>query len=50
MDPQHRILLQVSIDDASEVDETFSILMGKDVFPRKEFIQENAKYVKNIDA
>nr|WP_255496059.1 hypothetical protein [Spiroplasma endosymbiont of Danaus chrysippus] len=50
MDPQHRILLQVSIDDASEADETFSILMGKDVFPRKEFIQENAKYVKNIDA
>ena len=50
MDPQHRILLQISIDDASEADETFSILMGKDVFPRKEFIQENAKYVKNIDA
>lgn len=50
MDPKHRILLQVSIDDASEADETFSILMGKDVFPRKEFIQENAKYVKNIDA
>lgn len=50
MDPKHRILFQVSIDDASEADETFSILMGKDVFPRKEFIQENAKYVKNIDA
>lgn len=50
MNPENRILWKVSIDDASEADETFSILMGKDVFPRKEFIQENAKYVKNIDA
>lgn len=50
MNPENRILLQVTVDDASEANETFSILMGKEVFPRKEFIQENAKYVKNIDA
>lgn len=50
MNPDHRILLRVEIEDAIEADETFSILMGADVEPRREFIQDNAIYVENIDA
>ncbi len=51
MDPDHRVLLQVKIDeDSLTVDETFSTLMGDKVEPRRQFIEENAKYVKNIDA
>lgn len=49
MDPKNRIIWKVTIDDAAEADEVFSILMGKDVAPRREFIQDNAKYVKNLD-
>ncbi|AAS38941.1 MULTISPECIES: DNA topoisomerase (ATP-hydrolyzing) subunit B [Bacillus] len=49
MDPEVRSLLQVSLQDAIEADETFEILMGDKVEPRRNFIQENAKYVKNLD-
>ncbi len=49
MDPARRILIQVSLDDAMKADETFSVLMGDDVGPRREFIENNAKYVKNLD-
>ena len=51
MDPEKRVLLRVSMDgeDESEVDLTFSVLMGDDVEPRKKFIEENAKFVKNLD-
>ncbi|MGM0602906.1 MAG: DNA topoisomerase (ATP-hydrolyzing) subunit B [Bacillota bacterium] len=49
MDPENRILLQVSIEDAIIADETFSILMGDKVAPRREFIQEHAREVKNLD-
>lgn len=51
MDPDHRILLQVTIDDESlTVDDTFSTLMGDKVEPRRQFIEENAMYVKHLDA
>lgn len=49
MDPEVRSLLQVSMQDAIEADETFEILMGDKVEPRRNFIQENARYVKNLD-
>ncbi|MCR4838581.1 MAG: DNA topoisomerase (ATP-hydrolyzing) subunit B [Eubacterium sp.] len=51
MDPEKRILLRVGIEDMdeSEVDVTFNILMGDKVEPRKKFIEENAKFVKNLD-
>ena len=49
MDPEKRILLRVNIDDAMKADEIFTILMGEKVEPRKEFIQENAKNVVNLD-
>ncbi len=44
MDPEHRLLKQVTIVDAAEADRTFSILMGEQVAPRREFIEDNAKY------
>ncbi|EFI41682.1 DNA topoisomerase (ATP-hydrolyzing) subunit B [Peptoniphilus sp. oral taxon 386] len=50
MNPDHRILLKVEIKDAIEADETFSMLMGSEVEPRRDFIQENALFVENIDA
>lgn len=50
MDPEHRILKQVHIEDAAAADETFSMLMGDEVEPRRLFIQRNAKNVRWIDA
>jgi DNA gyrase subunit B len=49
MDPERRILLRVTIDDVIEADRTFDMLMGKEVLPRKRFIQASAKSVKNLD-
>lgn len=49
MDPATRTIIQVAIDDAVEADLIFSVLMGEKVEPRKEFIEENAKYVTNLD-
>ena len=49
MNPENRTLLQVSIDDAAHADEVFSMLMGDKVGPRREFIEQNAKYVSNLD-
>jgi len=49
MDPEHRIMLQVSIEDAEEADKVVETLMGPEVGPRKRFIQTHAKSVKNLD-
>ena len=49
MDPSKRILVKVTMDDAMKADEIFTLLMGDDVNPRRKFIEENAKYVKNLD-
>ena len=51
MDPEHRVLLRVKMDEetSSELDLTFTTLMGDKVEPRREFIEENAKYVRNLD-
>lgn len=49
MDPDQRVMKQVSIDDATRADEVFDILMGSDVAPRKQFIHSHAKSVKNLD-
>lgn len=49
MNPDDRILLRINEEDAIDADETFNILMGDKVAPRREFIEENARYVKNLD-
>jgi DNA gyrase subunit B len=51
MDPEQRVLLRVNMneEEASEIDVTFTTLMGDKVEPRREFIEANAKYVKNLD-
>ena len=49
MDPEKRLLRQITIENAAEAERTFSMLMGDDVLPRREFIEQNAVYA-NIDA
>ena len=49
MNPETRILVKVTMDDAIKADEIFTLLMGDDVNPRREFIEQNAKYVRNLD-
>ncbi|OGN28696.1 MAG: DNA gyrase subunit B [Candidatus Yanofskybacteria bacterium RIFCSPLOWO2_01_FULL_49_25] len=49
MNPENRVLLQVTVDDAEAADDIFDVLMGQEVLPRKKFIQTHAKNVKNLD-
>jgi DNA gyrase subunit B len=49
MNPDTRTILQVGIENAADADRTFSMLMGDDVEPRRQFIEKNAKYVRNLD-
>ena len=49
MNPETRILIKVKLEDAIKADEIFTILMGDEIGPRREFIESNAKYVKNLD-
>jgi DNA gyrase subunit B len=49
MDPEVRTLLKVDVDDAVEADRIFQMLMGDDVEPRRDFIEKNAKFVRNLD-
>ena len=49
MDKETRTLLRVTVDDAAAADELFSLLMGEKSQPRKEFIEQNAKFVENLD-
>ncbi|MBE6856724.1 MAG: DNA topoisomerase (ATP-hydrolyzing) subunit B [Ruminococcus sp.] len=49
MDPERRTMIKISMEDAMKADETFSILMGDKVEPRRNFIEKNAKYVQNLD-
>ena len=49
MNPETRILVRVELEDAVKADQIFSVLMGENVEPRREFIEQNAKYVTNLD-
>ena len=49
MNPEHRVIKQVNVEDAAQADEIFALLMGEKVEPRREFIEKNAKYVTNLD-
>ena len=49
MDPETRTLIQVTIDDAAQAEKRVSVLMGDKVEPRRDFIEKNAKFVKNLD-
>ena len=49
MDPDNRIILKVEMEDAARADQIFTILMGDKVQPRREFIEQNAKFVQNLD-
>ncbi|NTW47244.1 MAG: DNA topoisomerase IV subunit B, partial [Chlorobaculum sp.] len=49
MDPDHRSLLQVTVENAMEADQVFSTLMGDKVEPRRDFIEKNARYVRRLD-
>ena len=49
MDPERRVLLQITLEDAAQADEMFSVLMGEDVESRRTFIQQNARDVRFLD-
>ena len=49
MNPESRILIRVKLEDAVKADQTFTMLMGDEIGPRRQFIEENAKYVRNLD-
>jgi DNA gyrase subunit B len=49
MDPEQSVMLQVTVDDAEKADEIFSLLMGEEVEPRRNFIQTNALEVSSLD-
>jgi len=49
LDPTKRLMVKIKIDDAVEADRMFTLLMGDEVEPRRKFIEQNARYVKNLD-